>query len=52
MKGMKKMKRILLMCLFVLLGLSGCKTVSDPQIKVYTRDTTSGTRDGFFTAII
>ncbi len=45
------MKRILLMCLFVLLGLSGCKTVSDPQIKVYTRDTTSGTRDGFFTAI-
>ncbi|MGM9971760.1 MAG: substrate-binding domain-containing protein [Anaeroplasmataceae bacterium] len=30
-------------------GLSSCN--SDEAIKVYTRDTTSGTRDGFFTTI-
>lgn len=30
---------------------SSTSTVNDASIKVYTRDTTSGTRDGFFTAI-
>lgn len=33
----------------VLVGVSGCKTAD--TIKVYTRDTSSGTRDGFFTGI-
>lgn len=31
------------------LGLTGCK--SEDSIKVYTRDITSGTRDGFFTTL-
>jgi len=31
--------------------LTGCGSVEDAAIQVYTRDTTSGTRDGFFTTI-
>lgn len=33
-----------------ILGLSACRT-KDEEIKLYTRDVTSGTRDGFFTGI-
>ena len=33
-----------------ILGLSACGT-KDEEIKLYTRDVTSGTRDGFFTGI-
>lgn len=47
------MRKILL--LIVLLGslfMVGCNKGSEnPDIKVYTRDTTSGTRDGFFSTI-
>ena len=32
------------------IGLSSCGS-NDEVIKIYTRDTTSGTRDGFFTGI-
>ena len=35
----------------VLLVSVGCKEPVEENIKVYTRDTTSGTRDGFFTTI-
>lgn len=46
------MKKIIsIIFIFILsLVLGGCKPV-DYNIKVYTRDTTSGTRDGFFTVI-
>jgi phosphate transport system substrate-binding protein len=33
------------------MALAACNQGSDPAISVYTRDTTSGTRDGFMTAI-
>jgi len=46
---MKKIVSILLVA--PLLVLASCNKVSDPTISVYTRDTTSGTRDGFMTAI-
>lgn len=46
------MKKILIILCFMVFVLVGCNTtVSDPDIKVYTRDTTSGTRDGFFMVI-
>ena len=49
------MKKFLYLALAMLLvfGLASCKDpeVEDPAIKVYTRDTTSGTRDGFFSTI-
>ena len=51
------MKKILSLIFVLVLGfvLVGCKptgnVVEDHQIKVYTRDTTSGTRDGFFSVI-
>ncbi len=32
-------------------ALVSCENASDASIKAYTRDTTSGTRDGFFTGI-
>ncbi|MDD3171616.1 MAG: substrate-binding domain-containing protein [Bacilli bacterium] len=51
---MKKIMKSLLavICLFgLVVGLTGCKTTDDALIKAYTRDTTSGTRDGFFTNI-
>jgi len=55
---MKKMIKsfLVVMCLASLaislsVGLTGCKVTEDAGIKVYTRDTTSGTRDGFFTNI-
>ncbi|MFA6611359.1 MAG: substrate-binding domain-containing protein [Bacilli bacterium] len=35
----------------VLLVSVGCKAPTEEGIKVYTRDTTSGTRDGFFSTI-
>ncbi|MDY0276909.1 MAG: substrate-binding domain-containing protein [Acholeplasma sp.] len=48
---MKKFLGIMLV-LVVGLGLVGCgKDKEDAAIKVYTRDTSSGTRDAFFTAI-
>lgn len=51
---MKKMKRILLVLvlMFSAVLFVGCKKAeADHKITVYTRDTSSGTRDGFFTAI-
>lgn len=47
-------KTLFSLLLFVLMcGLFACGSneVEEPNIKVYTRDTTSGTRDGFFTTI-
>jgi phosphate transport system substrate-binding protein len=40
-----------MMMLVPLLALAACGKASDPTISVYTRDTTSGTRDGFMSAI-
>ena len=51
---MKKFINYLLIAFFmlgVLLVSVGCKEPVEENIKVYTRDTTSGTRDGFFTTI-
>ena len=57
------MKKIImaLFCALVLVSLVGCKNtdkedgekepIESVNIKAYTRDTTSGTRDGFFSAI-
>lgn len=46
-------KLILVVIMSLVLVLSGCskKVAEDPSIKIYTRDATSGTRDGFFTTI-
>ena len=43
----------LLLCFMLGVSLvsTGCKSTTEEVIKVYTRDTTSGTRDGFFTTI-
>ena len=46
---MRKFEKAML--LLPLLALAACNKTSDPAISVYTRDTTSGTRDGFMTAI-
>ncbi|MGI6781342.1 MAG: substrate-binding domain-containing protein [Acholeplasmataceae bacterium] len=50
---MKKIKKIMLVFVALLLvgGLAACNSYKDKKIKVYTRDTTSGTRDGFFTGV-
>jgi phosphate transport system substrate-binding protein len=50
------MKRIETVIFLLFLGLASLscgkkQSESNPEIKVYTRDTTSGTRDGFFTNI-
>ncbi|MDY0063606.1 MAG: substrate-binding domain-containing protein [Bacilli bacterium] len=45
---MKKLWIIVLVFVFLLVG---CQSKVDASIRVYTRDTTSGTRDGFFTTI-
>lgn len=45
---MKKIFSLLLLIVFV---LSGCGVKEDASITVYTRDSHSGTRDGFFTII-
>jgi len=46
------MKKFVTILLFVpLVALASCGKTSDPAISVYTRDTTSGTRDGFMSAI-
>ena len=42
---MRKFEKMML--LLPLLTLAACAKTSDPAISVYTRDTTSGTRDGF-----
>ncbi len=51
---MKCLQKILLTgaCMLALGGvLTSCERKEDPAITVYTRDTKSGTRDGFFTGI-
>lgn len=49
---MKKILGIGLTLVVLVFGLFGCaKNNTDADIKLYTRDTTSGTRDGFFTGI-
>ena len=51
---MKKITQLfiaLIICLFILTGCSANEFDSKFEIKLYTRDTTSGTRDGFFTGI-
>ena len=52
MKGMNMRKGLSLILPVVLLGigLASCNS-EEKQIICYTRDTTSGTRDGFFTGI-
>lgn len=52
MKNIKKIFMVLV-ALILIGGLVACgnKETKDHEIKVYTRDTTSGTRDGFFTGI-
>lgn len=51
---MKKILKLTSLLLIVLCGLVGCSNKEfnlKSEIKLYTRDTTSGTRDGFFTGI-
>ena len=51
---MKKITQLfiaLIICLFILTGCSTNEFDSKFEINLYTRDTTSGTRDGFFTGI-
>ncbi|MGI6787475.1 MAG: substrate-binding domain-containing protein [Acholeplasmataceae bacterium] len=50
---MKKIRKIILVLVALLLvgGLVACDGNKTKEIKVYTRDTTSGTRDGFFSGI-
>lgn len=51
---MKKILKITSLLLIGLCALTGCANKefkTDSEIKLYTRDTTSGTRDGFFTGI-
>lgn len=42
---------LIMITIFIGLVACGRSNVDDPVIKVYTRDTTSGTRDGFFSNI-
>lgn len=51
MKKLSKLTRLLLISLCGLVGCSSKEFNPDSEIKLYTRDTTSGTRDGFFTGI-
>lgn len=51
MKKIIKLFSLLLIMLCVLTGCSSNGFDSNSEIKLYTRDTTSGTRDGFFTGI-
>jgi phosphate transport system substrate-binding protein len=44
-------KRMILALVLPLLALASCGKNADAAISVYTRDTTSGTRDGFMSAI-
>lgn len=51
---MKKIIRLTSLLFIVLLVLAGCSSTgfdTNAEIKLYTRDITSGTRDGFFTGI-
>ena len=51
---MKKVLKLTSLLLIALCGLAGCSNKEfnpESDIKLYTRDTTSGTRDGFFTGI-
>ena len=51
---MKKNLKFSSLLLITLCGLAGCSSKEfnpESEIKLYTRDTTSGTRDGFFTGI-
>lgn len=48
---MKKILVVFVLFFVVFLASCGKTVIEDPEIKVYTRDTTSGTRDGFFTTI-
>lgn len=51
---MKKIVRLTSLLLIALCGLVSCSSKKfnpELEIKLYTRDTTSGTRDGFFTGI-
>lgn len=51
MKRILKLLSLVLATLFILTGCSSKKFDATSGIKLYTRDTTSGTRDGFFTGI-
>ena len=51
---MKKIIKLVCLLFVMIFGLIGCSNEefdSELEIKLYTRDTTSGTRDGFFTGI-
>ena len=52
---MKKIITLTFLLLITLCGLVGCSDKEfnpESEIKLYTRDTTSGTRDGFFKGIV
>lgn len=51
MKRIIKLTSLLLVALLVLVGCGSTGFNQESEIKLYTRDTTSGTRDGFFTGI-
>lgn len=51
MRKLLKFTSLLLIALFGLVGCSNKEFNPESEIKLYTRDTTSGTRDGFFTGI-
>ena len=51
MKKIIKLTSLLLIALLTLVGCSSKRFDESSKIKLYTRDTTSGTRDGFFTGI-
>ena len=51
MKKITQLFNALIICLFILTGCSTNEFDSKFEIKLYTRDATSGTRDGFFTGI-
>ena len=51
MKKIITLTSLLLIALLTLVGCSNSGFDSNSDIKLYTRDTTSGTRDGFFTGI-
>lgn len=50
---MKKLIKVLVLPVMSVIALGGCSQNFDEnkEIKIYTRDTSSGTRDGFFTGI-